>query len=161
MFQFLPSALVLSQRNHSAQIGFGEAVELLLKAGAATPQVFLSRLQFLREPVPTAGSFHGPNDQLGVGEQSADVLPDESIQLLCGDEAGWTFLIPPILYGLGLARTDIVAVLAIRRCATETGQLANSTADQGAQQILMGRVVTSGKGLVARQLGLHQVELLL
>lgn len=58
-----------------------------------------------------------------------------------------------------LASTPIVGMGATR--AGCTGQLTQATTDQAAQQILMGVLVARRHLPVVRQVGLHQVKLLL
>ena len=48
LIQLLSSALVFGERDNATQVGFRQTIELLLKAGLATAQVFLACLQLLR-----------------------------------------------------------------------------------------------------------------
>ncbi len=71
LLDLLPSALVFRQRYDTAQIGFGQTIELLFQAGLPAPQVLLARLQFLRQPLTRMRSLHGPGDRLGILQQIA------------------------------------------------------------------------------------------
>jgi hypothetical protein len=62
--------------------------------------------------------------------------------------------------GLGLARADVIRVLVVDRSGA-TRSTADTATDQRAQQIAVGRIVPTGKGLVLRERVLHQVKLLL
>lgn len=161
LFQILATALIFGQRNHAAQISVSQAVELLLQTRTGTPQVLLASLQFLRQPLPPKGAFHGDRDGLWMSQQIAEILPYQVIQLPGRDEASWTFFFTPVLDQAILARADVVAVSAVGRGTTAAGQLADPTTDQGAEQVLVGGIMPRGKGLVAGQLGLDEIELFL
>lgn len=47
VFEISAAALILIQRDHPAQVGVGEPLQLLLEAGAALAQIIAPRLQFL------------------------------------------------------------------------------------------------------------------
>ena len=68
LFKILAPTLIFGEWNHAGEIGFCQAVELLLQTGTATTQVFKAGLEFLRQPLSALGALHGLSDHFGMHE---------------------------------------------------------------------------------------------
>ncbi len=51
LLQILTSALILSKRDDSTEVGFRQSVDLLDEASMRLPDMFAPRLEFLRQPL--------------------------------------------------------------------------------------------------------------
>ena len=78
----LAPALVLRQRNDPEQVGLCQPLNLLVEPALGFVQLLAPGLQLLRQPAPALSAGQGLCDLLGGGEQGAEVLPDQLVQLL-------------------------------------------------------------------------------
>jgi len=85
LIEFPSAALILGKRDHLMQIRVSEPVTLTLHALPPNAQQITSRQQLLREPLPRMGAFKR-GGELRVQQHFAEVVPDERIELACGDK---------------------------------------------------------------------------
>ena len=157
--QVLALAVELGQGDHFGEVGVQQPLLLAVQLAQGAADGGLPGLEFLRQPGAALGAGQRPGDVGGVGQQRAQVGPDQLIQLGGGDVAGGAAL--PLGYPqrVGAAAAQVVAV-ALGNLAAGAGQPARAAADQRAQQVLMAGV-TGRTLLVGIQLGLHPGEDLL
>ena len=66
LLQVPAAALVLRQRDHAAQVRFGQTFQLLLQTDLAAAEVFTAGLQLLRQPVAGMGTLKCLGDDWGM-----------------------------------------------------------------------------------------------
>ena len=147
LLQIAPTHLELRQRQNPVQLGVGQRLALLGKTDAGVAQGALPGLQLVREPPACLCPFQRLREAVGVRQHSTEILPDQRIQLLGGDEARRTATRPVGVGGGGLAGAQILGMPVVHR-AGRAGQAADAATDQGAQQVGMGGVVASRTGLM-------------
>jgi hypothetical protein len=82
LLQGLASASVLGQRDDALQIGLAESFELRLQLLAPAPHLRAARLELLellRQPMPAVGALQGVKQAVRVGQQVAQVAPDQLV----------------------------------------------------------------------------------
>jgi hypothetical protein len=121
--------------------------------------VALAGLELLGQPCSTPRPLQRVADLGGIGQQRAQVGPDQLIQLLSGDIAGLTALPLGHPQRVGAPAAQVVAVASLGP-AEDARQPTHAAADQRAQQVLVAGVAR-GTLLVGVQLGLHPSEGLL
>src|SRR5215211_8000945 len=104
-------------------------------------------------------------DALWMGQDLAQVPPNQFVELVGGGVTGGTLLLQAGLGLLVLAGADVVVPLPVFVVpaglrARDAAQLAPSATHQRPQQVGMRFVVAFGKGLVLGELLFHKVELL-
>ncbi len=119
----------------------------------------LPGLEFLGQPGPAPGPRQRVGDLARVGQQCAQVRPDQLIQLLGRDIAGLAALPLGRAQQVGAPAAQVV-VVAGAGLAGGARQPAGAAADKRTQQVLMPGVPRSAL-LVGIQLGLHLGEGLL
>ena len=112
-FGVLSATLVFGQRHHAGEIGFREALDLLVQAGPGAAQAGSSRLHLRRR------------------KHLAQVAPDQILKRPAGDAACRAALVRRLLRGLRPGPTDIV-VVAPPHVPACTGAAAVAAADQAA-----------------------------
>src|SRR5215212_8838993 len=101
-----------------------------------------------------------------MGQDLAQILPDDLVELLCQGVARGAFLLRRALSFVELARAHVVSLLSVvilpEGFGDRYGSLhALSTAHQSPQKVLVGLVVAPGEGRVLGELLFGEVELLL
>src|SRR3954454_11506568 len=92
-FATAPPTLVLAKRDDAAQVSLRQPIALLPESTPTTSQRGATGLQLLRQPVATAGSFHGSGDHLRVLQNLAEITPDKVFELACRDIPGLATLL--------------------------------------------------------------------
>lgn len=158
-FGVLPAALVFGQRHHAGEIGFCEALDLLVQARPGTAQIGSSCLHLLRQPVSPAGPLHCVRDHCGGGQHLAQVAPNQLLQRPARDAARRAALARRQGRRLRRGPADIVVVAPphMPACA---GAAAVAAADQAAQKVFMNSVVSPCHPLIIGQPFLRALELL-
>ena len=157
--QVLALAFQLRQCDHLGQVGVQQPLLLTLQLAEGAGHGLLAGLQFLGQPGPAPRSAQRAAGLGGVGQQRAQISPDQLVQPSGRDVTGRAPLAPGRAQRVGVAAAQVVPV-ACRVLPGEAPQPAGSAADQGAQQVLMPGVARRGL-LVGIQLGLHLGEGLL
>src|SRR4029453_15198717 len=93
-------------------------------------------LKFLGQPGAAPGTLQGVGGLGGVGQQRAQVGPDQLAGLPGGDKSGVAALSLRRAEGVGVPAAQVVAV-AGPALAGGARQPARAAADQGAQQVLV------------------------
>src|SRR5262249_28636383 len=150
---------ILVQFHDTSQIRLGESLQLLRQTPGSFLQGGMSGLTFLGQPGTAASSSQRLFDPARLAEQFTDILPDDFVELRRRNEAGRAALISSGLRRCPFAATNRVTIRSLR--AASTGESAHATAEQGAYQIRMGRIVPPGKAPVVGELGLDGVEVVL
>ena len=88
LLQVAAPPLVLVERQDRPKIGVGEPLELLGEVRLGTAQRLAARLQLLRQPCPAMGARNGGGERLGLGQQGAEILPHQLVELAGGRVAG-------------------------------------------------------------------------
>jgi hypothetical protein len=154
--QVLALAFQFRQRDHLGEVGVQQPLLLALCLAQSLADGGLPGLEFLRQPGPAAGPGQRAGDLGGVGQQFAQVGPDQLVQLTGGDVAGDAALPLRRAQRVGAAAAQVIAV-AGRGLAAGASQPTGAAADQRAQQVLVAGV--AGRALlVGVQLGLHLGE---
>src|SRR5215207_1432259 len=114
----------------------------------------------------TMRSLQRVRDALGMGEDLAQVPPDQLDELVCRGVARGTLLLQATLSLFELARTHVVPLLSVVGLLASLGarygaQLAPSATHQCSQQVVVSLVVAPGEGFVPGELLACEVELLL
>src|SRR5512134_2031777 len=99
----------------------------------------------------------GCGKRFWLAQKRAEVLPDQRVELAGGRVARRTTGGAVREGAVSFAVTQVVEVVLVDR-TRGASQAAAPAAHQGAQQILVRRVIPPGKGAVHRQLGLHLIE---
>jgi hypothetical protein len=159
MIQVYSSMLVLRQRDNLIQISFCEPIDLGLQGNLSTAQIFTSRLQFLRQPATALCSLQGSSNDFRVRQELTHILPNQFIQLVGRDVAGSTTFVEMRINHIHFPLADIIIITGMQGAAVAT-EMANATAYQGSQQILMGGIVAAGELLVVGHLDLDPLKLL-
>lgn len=90
LVEFPSAAFILTARDDAVEVGIGEPLTLLLHAAPAPAQHLTPRLQLLRQPLTGMGPFESRGEMLGMQQEIAEILPDERIELVRGNEARGT-----------------------------------------------------------------------
>jgi hypothetical protein len=125
------------------QIDFQQAGLLPFDLGEGVMQGLPSGLQGLGQPCPAVGPCQFMGDERGVGQDPAEILPDQRLQ-----GSGWGKACRAALplsrpQGVGPTAADVV-VVPRRQGTPHTGPLTRATADQAAEHVRMGGVVPAG-----------------
>jgi hypothetical protein len=136
LLQGLASASVLGKRHDALQIGLAEPVELRLQLLAPPPPLLAARLErlgLLGQPVPAVGALQGVMQgvmqALRMGQQIAEIAPDQLVELRGRDKASPTALLAAGLDGVCLATAAVRGVPRMAP-APDAPQLADPAADQ-------------------------------
>ena len=157
--QVLAFAVEFGQGDDLGEVGVQQPLLLAVELTQGLADGRLPGLEFLGQPGPSLGPGQRAGDLGGVGQQRAQVGPDQLVQLTGGDIAGSAA--PPLRRAqrVGAPAAQVVAV-AGGGLAAGARQPARAAADQGAQQVFVAGV--AGRAfLVGIQLGLHLGEGLL
>jgi hypothetical protein len=157
--QVLALVLEFGQPHHPGQVGVQQPLLLALQLAEGAGHGLLAGLQFLGQPGPVPRPGQRAGGLGGVGQQRAQISPDQLVQPPGRDVAGGAPLSPGRAQRVGVAAAQVVPV-ACRVLPGQAPQPAGSAADQGAQQVLMPGAARRGL-LVGIQLGLHLGEGLL
>ncbi len=87
LVKFMPPTFVFTQRNDVVEVRLAQPVELMLEMPTTFAQVVAPRLQFLRQPVAAMGAFQGVGNTRRMGDNLAQVLPHQLVQLPDRDQA--------------------------------------------------------------------------
>jgi hypothetical protein len=154
--QVLALAFQFRQGDYLGEVGVQQPLLLALELAQGLPDGGLPGLEFLGQPGAALGPAQRAGDLGGVGQQRAQVRPDQLVQLPGGDVAGGAALALGHAQRVGAAAAQVVAV-AGRGLAAGASQPAGAAADQRAQQVLVAGI--AGRALlVGIQLGLHLGE---
>ena len=159
LLQLLAVSAVLGQRDHLPKVGLGEPLQLTLQGGASLTEVLPTGLQFLRQPPSAVRPLQGVGDATGMGEDLAEVLPDQIVELPRRSVAGGAIFVPAGPGPLLLAGADVVP--AVAQSPSAAGELAPAAAEQSPQQVGVLLVVAAREGLVLGELLFGTVELFL
>jgi Insertion element 4 transposase N-terminal/Transposase DDE domain len=157
--QVLAFALGFGQPEDLGEVGVQEPLLLALELAQGLAEGRLPGLELLGQPGPALGPGQRAGDLGRVGQQRAQVGPDQLIELPGGDVTGGAA--PPLRRAqrVGAPAAQVVAV-AGSGLAAGARQPARAAADQRAQQVLVPGI--AGRALlVGIQLGLHLGEGLL
>ena len=154
--QVFPLALELGQIDDLGQVGIQQPLLLALQLVHSLTDGGLPGVEFLGQPCPALRPGQRLGELGGVGQQRAQVCPDQLIELSGGDVAGGAALSVRYPQPVGAAAAQVIAV-AGRGLANYARQPALTAADQCAQQVLVAGVAQRGL-LVGIQLGLHLRE---
>ena len=149
-------ALESGQPDHFGQAGVRQPLRLALELAQGLADGRLPGLELLGQPCPASRPGQRAGDLGGIGQQRAQVGPDQLVPLLRGDVAGAAALPLGHPQRVSAAVAQVVAV-AGRGLADGARQPARTAADQRAQQVLVAGVARRGL-LVGVQLGLHPGE---
>jgi hypothetical protein len=157
--QLFTFALEFGQGDDLGQVGVEQPLLLAVELVQGLADDRLPGLEFLGQPGAPVCPVQRAGDVGGVGQQRAQVGPDQLIELPGRDVAGGAA--PPFRRAqrVGAAAAQVVAV-AGGALAAGARQPARAAADQRAQQVLVPGV-TRRALLVGIQLGLHAGEGLL
>jgi hypothetical protein len=75
-----PATPVFVEPHDPGEIGLGQPLELLFKAGLPTSESLLARLEFLRQPLPAMRPSQGVRDLLWMAQQVTEIAPDQLVQ---------------------------------------------------------------------------------
>ncbi len=157
--QVLALAVQLGKGDDLGEVGVQQPLLLALKLAQGLADGGLPGLELLGQPVAAAGPGQCAGDVGGVGQQRAQVGPDQLIQLPGGDVAGGAALPLRDAQRVGATAAQVIGV-AGGGLAAGARQPALPAADQRAQQVLVAGV-TRRALLVGIQLGLDLGEGLL
>jgi hypothetical protein len=82
------ASAVLLQAHHAGQVDLGKPFKLLREAGLSAPEGLAARTQFLWQPVASVGPLQRMPDGLWMGQELAEILLDEGLDLLGRDKPG-------------------------------------------------------------------------
>jgi hypothetical protein len=80
LLEVTPAPAVFVQQDDPAKIGLGQPLELLPEARLPSSQSVLTRLQFLRQPLPAMRPRQGVRGLLRMTQQVAEIGPDQLVQ---------------------------------------------------------------------------------
>jgi Domain of unknown function (DUF4372)/Transposase DDE domain len=145
----LSFALELVTPDDLGQIDFQQAGLLPFELGEGVMQGLPSGLQGLGQPFAAVGTRQFMGDERGLGQDPAEILPDQLVQGPRRGQACRAAL--PLSRPQGVGPTAAAVIVVPRGQGTpHTGQLTLATADQAAAQVLMGGVVPAGHLGIAR-----------
>ncbi|MFZ0192771.1 MAG: transposase, partial [Streptosporangiaceae bacterium] len=154
--QVLALAVQLGKGDDLGEVGVQQPLLLAFQLAQGLADGGLPGLELLGQPGAALRPGQRAGDLGAVGQQFAQVGPDQLIQLGGGDVAGGAALPLGDAQRIGAAAAQVVAV-AGRGLAAGASQPAGAAADQRAQQVLVAGV--AGRALlVGIQLGLHLGE---
>ncbi len=107
-----PTAIFL-QAHNLTQVGLGQALDLLLHAHLPPLQGIAPGLQILRQPMPAMRPLQRVADRLRMGQQTAEILPDQALNLLGWNKARAALRLPVGVEGRQLAATAIIAIVRL------------------------------------------------
>jgi hypothetical protein len=156
--QLIPLKLERGQVQDSSQVSLQQTRLLAAQSHANAAQTSLTSTQLLRDPIAGLSSLELMGNHRRMTHHLAQIVPDEGIQLLSGDQPGRAMLFPIGADGRQLSSAHVILV----GCAGVTGtagaaQLAVAATDQAAQQVWMDVVPTS-QLLVGGQALLRRIE---
>ena len=154
--QVLAFALELGQGDDLGEIGVQQPLLLAVYLAEGLADGRLPGLEFLGQPGAAAGPGQCAGDLGRVGQQRAQVSPDQVIKLPGGDVAGGAASPFGRAQRVGAPAAQVVAVTGTE-LAAGARQPARAAADQRAQQVLMPGVACRAL-LVGIQLGLDLGE---
>ena len=88
LLQVAAPPLVLVEREDRPKVGVGEPLELLGEMRLGTAQRLAAGEQLLRQPCPTMGARNGDGERPRLGQQGAEILPHQLVELAGGRVAG-------------------------------------------------------------------------
>ena len=144
LVELLSPARVLGQGDHGAQIGLGQPLDLPFQVDLAPAQRLPAGLQLLGQPVSPMGALQRVGDALGMGEQRAQIRPDQRVQGLGRDITRRAALVAQGPLGLGFGSTNVVCIIR-RQPPAPTAVQTSATTDQGPQPIVVRAIVATGK----------------
>lgn len=113
LVQFAATALEFCQWDDAVQIGFAQAVQLMVKIRPSLAQLVTAGLQLLRQPTAPTRAFQSLGDEFRMRQEVAHILPNQLVQLRCRNEARGAALVPAGLPRGRFAPADIVAMLCL------------------------------------------------
>jgi hypothetical protein len=108
--QVLAVVLEFGQLDHFGQVGIQQPLHLVVQLAEGPADGRLLGLEFLGQPGPAAGSGQRVGDLGGVGQQGAQVGPDQLIKLPGGDIAGGAALSLCCAQQVGAPAAQVVVV---------------------------------------------------
>jgi hypothetical protein len=120
LLQVVTAAAILLQADNLAQISLGQSLDLLLHADLPPLQDIAPGLQILRQPMPAMRPLQGIADGLWMGQQLAQILPDQALNPLGRNKARAALRLAIGMEGRQLAATAIVPMLR-PQAAAEAG----------------------------------------
>jgi hypothetical protein len=132
--QLIPLELERGQVHDSGQVGLQQTRLLPAQSHTDAAQTGLTSTQFLGDPIAGLSSLELMCNNLRMTHDLTQIVPDDGIQLLSGDQPGRAMLFPIGDYGRQLASADVVLVgrAGVTGTAGAT-QLAPPAADQAAE----------------------------
>ena len=88
LLQVAAAPLVLVEREDRPKVGVGEPFELLGEMRLGTAQRLAAGEQLLWQPCPTMRALNGDGERHGLGQQGAEILPHQLVELAGGRIAG-------------------------------------------------------------------------
>src|SRR5206468_12788747 len=111
LLQRLPTALVLGQRDGGEQVRLGQAFQLPLEGEPVPAQLLPPGLQLLRQPAAAVRARQRLGDRPRLGEQLAQVPPDEIVEPVRRGVARRARLDAPAVLRVCLNYANLLAVL--------------------------------------------------
>jgi hypothetical protein len=154
--QFLTFSFKFVSRDNLRQIHFQKAFLLAFQARQSLASRVAFCLQSLGQPIPGLGTFQLVGNQIWVGYDATEILPDQLIKLMCWGIAScapFTFRSPMYITPPSAGVIGIPALGTARR-----RQMALTTTDQATKQIIMGLIVSTCHVLVLLQVRLSHIK---
>jgi hypothetical protein len=131
--QLIPLELERGQVQDSGQVGLQQTRLLPAQSNTDAAQTGLTSTQFLRDPIAGLSSLELMCNHLGMTHDLIQIVPDDGIQLIGGDQPGRAMLFPIGDDGRQLASADVVLVGRTGLTGTAGAtQLAVAATDQAA-----------------------------
>ncbi|MCG7357428.1 hypothetical protein MHL39_12335, partial [Roseomonas mucosa] len=110
LFEVTASAAIFIEAHHTGQVDLGQSLDLLRDADLPAPEGLAARSQFLRQPVAAMSPLKRVADRLRIGQELAEILPDEGLHLTGRNEPGGAWSVPMGVHRRELAAAAVVAV---------------------------------------------------
>ena len=159
LVQIAATPLKFGQGNDAVQIGLAQAIKLMVKIDTPLMQLLAAGLQLLWQPMSPMSVLQRLRDKFWMGQHLAQILPNQLVQGVGRNQTRRTSFVSAGLRGGGFTTADVVEILSFS--TSGTSQITHSTSHQGAQQVVVSRIVTPRKLLIMPKLGLHLVKNLL
>jgi len=132
--QLILLELERGQIHDSGQVGLQQTRLLPAQSHTDAAQAGLTSTQLLGDPIAGLSSLELMGNNLRMTHDLTQIVPDDSIQLMSGDQPGRAMLFPIGDYGRQLASADVVLVVrgGVKGASGAT-QMAPPAADQAAE----------------------------
>jgi hypothetical protein len=154
--QFLALALKFFSHDDFRQVDFQETFLLTFQAGQGLTDSIAFSLQGLRQPFTRLGAFQFVGNQVRVGYDAAEILPDEFIKFLRWHITGCTTFTFSGSMNICFPAAFVIMIIPIG--TTGRSQMALTTTDQTSEKIIVAFIIATCHILVFLQTRLGRIK---